>query len=86
MRRLLEGGAKAVINFLHVLFPRDLSSFAPHKGYCADQSRPFDEFRDMVKAFHMAGIEVWLDVVYNHTAEGDEIGPCYNLRGIDNSE
>lgn len=40
----------------------------------------------MVKAFHRAGIEVWLDVVYNHTAEADEIGPCYNLRGIDNRE
>ena len=39
----------------------------------------------MVQAFHAAGIEVWLDVVYNHTAEGDETGPTYSFRGIDNS-
>ena len=38
----------------------------------------------MVQAFHAAGIEVWLDVVYNHTAEGDETGPTYSFRGIDN--
>jgi glycogen operon protein len=43
------------------------------------------EFRQMVRAFHEAGIEVWLDVVYNHTAEGDEAGPTYAYRGIDNS-
>src|SRR6185503_9999080 len=51
--------------------------FAPHPGY---SSRPgaldvLDEFRDMVKALHRADIEVILDVVYNHTAEGDEHGP-----------
>ena len=39
----------------------------------------------MVQAFHAAGIEVWLDVVYNHTAEGDENGPTYSYRGVDNS-
>ena len=44
----------------------------------------FAEFRQMVRAFHAAGIEVWLDVVYNHTAEGDETGPTYSYRGIDN--
>ena len=37
----------------------------------------------MVRAFHEAGIEVWLDVVYNHTCEGDETGPTYSYRGID---
>ena len=44
-----------------------------------------DEFRDMVKALHRAGIEVILDVVYNHTAEGDDTGPTYCFRGIDNA-
>ena len=39
----------------------------------------------MVQAFHAAGIEVWLDVVYNHTAEASETGPTYSYRGIDNS-
>ena len=39
----------------------------------------------MVEAFHAAGIEVWLDVVYNHTAEGDQAGPTYSYRGVDNS-
>ena len=44
-----------------------------------------DEFRDMVKALHRAGLEVILDVVYNHTTEGDEHGPCLSLRGLDNA-
>src|SRR6202008_1667348 len=44
-----------------------------------------DEFRDMVKALHKAGIEVILDVVFNHTAEGDHRGPTLSLRGLDNS-
>jgi len=60
--------------------------FAPHPAYAA---RPgplgaIDEFRDMVKALHRAGIEVILDVVYNHTAEGDERGPTLSFRGLDN--
>ncbi len=46
---------------------------------------PNDEFRRMIKAFHNAGIEVVLDVVFNHTAEGNERGPTYNFRGLDNS-
>ena len=49
-----------------------LNFFAPHRGYGVRQ--PVREFREMVRAFHEAGIEVWLDVVYNHTAEGWE-GP-----------
>jgi isoamylase len=59
-----------------------LNFFAPHKAY--GNGEPVHEFREMVKAFHQAGIEVWLDVVYNHTCEGDENGPTYSLRGIDN--
>ena len=59
-----------------------LNFFSPHRQYAAGDA--FDEFRSMVKAFHAAGIEVWLDVVYNHTSEGDERGPTYSFRGIDN--
>ena len=49
------------------------------------RSAPVDEFRDMVKALHRAGIEVILDVVFNHTAEGDERGPTLCFRGLDNT-
>ena len=60
--------------------------FAPHAGYASrrDPLAPVDEFRDMVKAFHRAGIEVILDVVFNHTAEGDERGPTLSFRGLEN--
>jgi len=63
-----------------------ISYFAPHQVYSARQDPlgPVDEFRDMVKALHRAGIEVILDVVYNHTAEGDERGPTLSFKGIDN--
>jgi glycogen operon protein len=63
-----------------------LSFFSPHHEY-ATEGKPLgalEEFRTMVKALHVAGIEVILDVVYNHTAEGDENGPIYSYRGIDN--
>ncbi|MBL0277189.1 MAG: glycogen debranching protein GlgX [Anaeromyxobacter sp.] len=63
-----------------------VSFFAPHAGYAAaaDPLGVLDEFRDLVKALHRAGLEVILDVVYNHTAEGDELGPTLGLRGLDN--
>jgi isoamylase len=59
-----------------------LNFFAPHHTYASGE--PEAEFRDMVDAMHEAGIEVWLDVVYNHTCEGGHDGPTYNLRAIDN--
>ena len=61
--------------------------FAPHQAYSSRQGPlgPVDEFRDMVKAVHRAGIEVILDVVFNHTAEGGHRGPTLSLRGLDNS-
>ncbi len=64
-----------------------VSFFAPHQGYGSGRSplATIDEFRNMVKALHRAGIEVILDVVFNHTAEGNENGPTYGFRGIDNS-
>jgi pullulanase/glycogen debranching enzyme len=61
--------------------------FAPHNSYAAS-TRPgsqVQEFKSMVKALHAAGIEVLLDVVYNHTAEGNEQGPTLSFKGIDNS-
>ncbi len=60
--------------------------FAPHPAYSSrpDPTGPVDEFRDMVKALHRAGIEVILDVVFNHTAEGNHDGPTLGYRGIDN--
>jgi isoamylase len=63
-----------------------VSFFAPHQGYSArrDPLGPVDEFRDMVKALHRAGIEVILDVVFNHTAEGGQDGPTLCLRGFEN--
>lgn len=59
-----------------------LHFFSPHQQYAHGEA--IEEFRAMVQAFHAAGIEVWLDVVYNHTAEGDQNGPTYSYRGIDN--
>ena len=61
--------------------------FAPKQSYriAGSQGRQIEEFREMVKAFHCAGIEVILDIVLNHTAENDELGPTFSLRGIDNS-
>ncbi len=61
-----------------------VSFFAPHAAYASDQSAQaaVDEFRDMVKAFHGAGIEVILDVVFNHTAEAGADGPTFCWRGI----
>ena len=63
-----------------------VSFFAPHAGYSSrkDALGPVDEFRDLVKALHSAGIEVILDVVYNHTAEGNTEGPTLCFRGLAN--
>ena len=60
--------------------------FAPHSGYATtrDAVSHVNEFRDLVKALHKAGIEVILDVVFNHTDEGNEYGPAQSFRGIDN--
>ncbi len=61
--------------------------FAPHHGYASTGTRgeQVREFKEMVKALHAAGIEVYLDVVYNHTGEGDHRGPTLCFRGIDNA-
>jgi isoamylase len=83
-----------VHQFVHDAFLRDqglrnywgyntLGFFAPHREYAATDD-PVSEFKGMVKLLHTAGLEVILDVVYNHTAEGSHLGPTLNLRGIDN--
>lgn len=62
--------------------------FAPHADYASNHDQPgsaVTEFKAMVRAFHKAGIEVILDVVYNHTAEGNHLGPTVAFRGIDNA-
>lgn len=64
-----------------------LNYFAPHWDYSSDKTLggAVREFKEMVKALHGAGIEVILDVVYNHTGEGNHFGPTLSLRGIDNA-
>jgi isoamylase len=64
-----------------------VSFFAPHQAYSSrqDPTGPVDEFRDMVKALHWAGLEVILDVIFNHTAESNHLGPTLSFRGLDNS-
>jgi glycogen operon protein len=61
--------------------------FAPHNGYSStgDNGQQVQEFKSMVRSLHDAGIEVILDVVYNHTAEGNHLGPTLSFRGIDNA-
>ncbi len=60
--------------------------FAPHVGYATGGlASSVSEFKSMVKALHRAGIEVILDVVYNHTGEGNHLGPTLSLRGVDNA-
>ncbi len=61
--------------------------FAPHNAYSSSGERgeQVNEFKSMVKAYHRAGMEVILDVVYNHTAEGNHMGPILSFKGIDNA-
>src|SRR5688572_27169581 len=59
--------------------------FAPDPRYAADVSKSLQEFKEMVARFHDAGLEIIIDVVYNHTAEGNELGPTLSFKGIDNA-
>jgi isoamylase len=80
-RHLVERGLTNYWGYNSIAF------FAPHVAYATGGRRgqQVTEFKSMVKTLHRAGIEVILDVVYNHTAEGNEFGPTLSLRGIDNS-
>jgi len=79
-RHLVEKGLKNYWGY------NTLGFFAPSARYAAQQSpeKCVQEFKMMVRALHAAGIEVILDVVYNHTAEGNQLGPTLSFRGIDN--
>jgi glycogen operon protein len=79
--RMVDG--KPVTNFWGY---STLGFFAPQSAYCVspESGQHLDEFRDMVKALHKAGIEVILDVVFNHTDEGNDQGPVFCFKGIDN--
>ncbi|GAB3057728.1 glycogen debranching protein GlgX [Sediminivirga luteola] len=78
--RLLEQGLRNYWGYNTIGF------FAPHNGYASspETGSQVQEFKEMVRALHRAGIEVILDVVYNHTAEGNHLGPTISFRGIDN--
>jgi isoamylase len=80
-KRLVERGLRNYWGY------NSIGYFAPHIEYASDK-RPgaaVAEFKQMVKTFHQAGIEVILDVVYNHTAEGNHLGPLLCFKGIDNA-
>lgn len=80
-KHLLEQGLRNYWGY------NSISYFAPHARYAADK-RPgaaSAEFRQMVKTIHQAGMEVILDVVYNHTGEGNHLGPVLSFKGIDNA-
>ncbi|MAL99236.1 MAG: glycogen debranching enzyme GlgX [Alteromonadaceae bacterium] len=76
-QRLLEQGLRNYWGYNSIGF------FAPHRAYMAGDS--VSEFKEMVARFHAANLEVILDVVYNHTAEGNELGPTLSFKGIDNA-
>ncbi|MGM0632026.1 MAG: glycogen debranching protein GlgX [Pseudomonadota bacterium] len=79
--RLVEAGLRNYWGY------NTIGYFAPHNGYASGDGsgQQVTEFRQMVRALHAAGIEVILDVVYNHTAEGNHEGPMLAFRGIDNA-
>src|SRR5205085_6409864 len=64
-----------------------IAFLAPHNAYAArgQEGQQVQEFKQMVKTLHDAGIEVILDVVYNHTAEGNHLGPVLSFKGLDNA-
>jgi glycogen operon protein len=78
--QLLERGLRNYWGYNSIGF------FAPHNEYSSsgDSGQQVDEFKSMVKVLHAAGLEVILDVVYNHTAEGNHLGPTLAMKGIDN--
>ncbi|MGH9071643.1 MAG: glycogen debranching protein GlgX, partial [Acidimicrobiales bacterium] len=79
--RLVRAGLRNYWGYNSICF------LAPHGAYSSagQRGQQVTEFKQMVRVLHSAGIEVILDVVYNHTAEGDELGPTLSFRGIDNA-
>jgi isoamylase len=78
-RRLLDKGLSEYWGYNTIGF------FAPHPSYASTPTRAIQEFKEMIARFHDAGLEVILDVVYNHTSEGNEMGPTLSFKGIDNA-
>ena len=79
-RRLVDRGLTNYWGYNSIAF------LAPHVGYATGGlGQQVSEFKSMVRTLHRAGLEVILDVVYNHTGEGNQLGPTLSLRGIDNS-
>jgi glycogen operon protein len=77
--RLVERGLRNYWGY------NSIGYLAPHDEYANRRGQQVQEFKQMVKTLHQAGIEVILDVVYNHTAEGNHLGPMLSLKGIDNA-
>jgi isoamylase len=77
--QLLERGLRNYWGYNSIGF------FAPDPRYASDRANSLREFKEMVARFHDAGLEVILDVVFNHTAEGNELGPTLSFKGIDNA-
>jgi glycogen operon protein len=78
-KHLLDNGKRNYWGYNSIGF------FAPDPRYAADPAKSLQEFKEMVARFHDAGLEVIIDVVYNHTAEGNELGPTLSFKGIDNA-
>jgi isoamylase len=78
-RRLLDKGLTDYWGYNSIGF------FAPDPRYASEPRRALQEFKEMIARYHDAGLEVILDVVYNHTSEGNELGPTLSLKGIDNA-
>jgi isoamylase len=78
-RHLLDKGLREYWGYNTIGF------FAPHPPYASAPGKATQEFKEMIARFHDAGLEVILDVVFNHTAEGNEMGPTFSFKGIDNA-
>ncbi|MGH7882996.1 MAG: alpha-amylase family glycosyl hydrolase, partial [Candidatus Dormibacteraceae bacterium] len=80
-QRLVESGLRNYWGYNSIAY------FAPHNEYSSggDSGQQVQEFKEMVRLLHQAGVEVILDVVYNHTAEGNHLGPTLSLKGLDNA-
>jgi glycogen operon protein len=86
VHQFVHDGHLAARNLRNYWGYNSIGYFAPHAEYAAgDNGEQVVEFKRMVRALHAAGIEVILDVVYNHTAEGNHLGPMLSLKGLDNA-
>ncbi|MFL2744124.1 MAG: hypothetical protein ACJ0BM_04710 [bacterium] len=73
---------KMLIHYIIIGFIQRFSIFPPKQNYAADLENAVSEFKDMVYKFHTAGLEIWLDVVFNHTAEFGADGPVDHCKAL----